>query len=47
MVSNKIRLISFTLFAARLILLTLFAAEDGVVLDSQQKRPGADCGSNH
>ena len=35
MVNTKIRLIIF------------FAAKDGEALYSQQKRPGADCGSDH
>ena len=35
MVNTKIRLIIF------------FAAKDGEVLYSQQKQPGADCGSDH
>ena len=28
-------------------LTTVFAAEDGEALYSEQKRPGADCGSDH
>ena len=35
MVNTEIRLILF------------FAAKDGEALYSQQKRPGADCGSDH